>query len=305
MERSNTNTMKKIFYVLISACVMFACKSSNTKHDASGVFEATEVIVSAKTNGEIIMFDLQEGALVEQDSVIGLIDTTQLYLKKLQLQAALTAANSRQIDVPSQIAAMQEQLKTLEKEKKRFQTLVNNNVANQKQLDDIKSSIAALKKQIAAQKEQMSNANNSISGEAESIEAQIAQVEDMLRQSLIKSPVSGTVLVKYAERGELAAAGKPLFKVADLSTMYLRAYIVGSQMSELKVGQQVKVYSDKGEKGSNEHKGIVSWISGKAEFTPKTIQTRDERSNLVYPVKIAVSNDSLLIKQGMYGEVDF
>ncbi|MDR1739513.1 MAG: efflux RND transporter periplasmic adaptor subunit [Bacteroidales bacterium] len=302
---NRVNKSLRSSFVLMLACVLFACENSNNKYDASGVFEATEVIVSAKANGEIIMFNLQEGATVEKDSVIGLIDTTQLYLKKLQLQAALSAANSRQIDVPSQIAAMQEQLKTLEREKKRFQTLVNNNVANQKQLDDINSSIAALRKQMSAQKEQMSNANSSISGEAESIEAQIAQVEDMLQQSIIKSPVSGTVLVKYAERGELAAAGKPLFKVADLSTMYLRAYIVGSQMSEIKTGQQVKVYSDRGENESNEHKGIVSWISDKAEFTPKTIQTRDERSNLVYPVKIAVSNDSSLIKQGMYGEVDF
>jgi HlyD family secretion protein len=285
--------------------LLVGCKNGQDSYDASGVFEATEIIVSAKVNGEIVFFSVEEGASVQKDSIFGLIDTTQLYLKKIQLQAGLQAVNSRKIDVSAQIASAKEQLKTLEKEKERFQTLVNNKVANKKQLDDINSSIAALKKQINAQSEQLSNANSSISGEAESIKAQIAQVEDMLRQSIITSPVSGTVLAKYAEGGELAVAGKPLFKVADLSVMYLRSYIIGSQITNLKIGQKAKVFSDMDETESRLHEGVISWISDKAEFTPKTIQTRDERSNLVYPVKIAVRNDSGFIKQGMYGEVDF
>jgi HlyD family secretion protein len=297
--------MKYNLFLCSFLLLLTGCKNGQNDHDASGVFEATEVIVSAKTNGEIIVFDVEEGSVLQKDSTLGFIDTIQLYLKKVQLRAGLQAIDSRKVDVSAQIASAKEQLKTLEKERTRFQTLVKNKVANQKQLDDINSSIASLKKEINAQSEQMSNANNSIYGEAESMKAQIAQVEDYLRQSIIKSPVSGTVLAKYTEKGELAAAGKPLFKVADLSVMYLRAYIMGSQITDLKVGQEVKVFSDEGETSSRIHKGVISWISDKAEFTPKTIQTRDERTNLVYPVKIAVRNDSGFIKQGMYGEADF
>jgi HlyD family secretion protein len=299
------NSMKRNILLYFFLLLLVGCRNGQNNHDASGVFEATEIIVSAKMNGEIVFFNVEEGTLVQKDSVLGFIDTTQLYLKKLQLQTGLQAVNSKTIDISAQIASAKEQLKTLERERKRFVTLVNNKVANQKQLDDINSSIATLKKQITAQSEQMSNANSGISSEAKSVEVQIAQIEDMLCQSIIKSPVSGTVLAKYAERGELAAAGKPLFKVADLSVMYLRAYIVGSQITDLKLGQRVKVFSDKGESASRLHEGTISWISDNAEFTPKTIQTRDERSNLVYPVKIAVRNDSGFIKQGMYGEVDF
>ncbi|MDR1973964.1 MAG: efflux RND transporter periplasmic adaptor subunit [Bacteroidales bacterium] len=297
--------MKQKTYLLLFVLIAFSCKSSNNAHDASGVFEATEIIVSSQANGEIMFFDIDEGTNVFADSVVGMIDTVQLYLKKTQLQAALSAVKSRTIDVPSQIAAMNEQLKTLKKEQNRFETLVANKVANRKQLDDINASVSALKKQISALTEQLTNTNSSISGEAEGLIAQIAQVEDLIRKSIIRSPVSGTVLGKYAERGELAAAGKPLFKVANLSAMYIRAYLVGSQITDLKVGQKVKVYSDMGENKSRINSGTVSWISDKAEFTPKTVQTRDERSNLVYPVKIAVRNDSGFIKQGMYGEVDF
>ncbi|MDR0619307.1 MAG: HlyD family efflux transporter periplasmic adaptor subunit [Bacteroidales bacterium] len=289
------------FFLLLLA----GCRNGQNDHDASGVFEATEIIVSAKVSGEIIILNVEEGTLVRKDSILGFIDTTQLYLKKLQLQTGLQAVNSKRIDIAAQIAAAKEELKTLERERKRFVTLVDNKVANRKQLDDINSSIATLKKRIAAQSEQMSNANSGISSEAGSVEVQIAQVEDMLQQSIIRSPVAGTVLAKYSEKGELAAAGKPLFKVADLSVMYLRAYIVGSQITGLKTGQKVKVFSDKDESASRLHEGVISWISDNAEFTPKTIQTRDERSNLVYPVKIAVRNDSGFIKQGMYGEVDF
>ena len=290
------------FNLLSLAIILSACNNKNSNYDASGVFETTEIVVSAKGSGEILQFNIMEGQKVEAGQTLGVIDTTQLYWRKIQLQSNMKAMDSRQVNVSVQVAALQEQLATARREQQRFTQLLKDNAANQKQLDDINAQIATLEKQLAAQTETLKNSNNSITNEQQSLWAQIAQIDDQIKNSVIKSPISGTILAKFAEAGELAVQGKPLFKVADIDKMFLRAYISASQLTELKIGQQVKVYSDLGEKDRKEYEGVVSWISDKAEFTPKTIQTRDVRANLVYAVKIAVNNDGY-IKKGMYGEV--
>ncbi|MCD7898332.1 MAG: HlyD family efflux transporter periplasmic adaptor subunit [Bacteroides sp.] len=281
-----------------------ACHHKGMEYDASGVFEATEVIVSSQGNGEILQFRIEEGDLVEANQRIGLIDTIQLYLKKNQLEASIGSVQSRKTSPSTQIAALQQQIETQKREQQRYENLIAANAANQKQLDDIDAQIRLLEKQLAAQYETVNNTNNSLTDESLSLEAQIAQLKDQINKSVITSPVKGTVLAKYAEQGELAVQGKALFKVADVETMFLRAYITASQLTSIQIGQQVKVYSDMGESDSKEYAGKITWISDKAEFTPKTIQTRDERANLVYAVKIEVKNDGY-IKKGMYGEVSF
>lgn len=297
--------MKRISFLSFFAVLLFsACNNKNSSYDATGVFETTEIVVSAKSNGEILQFDISEGQEEVAGQTLGVIDTTQLYLKKVQLQASSRAINSRRVNVANQIAVLRQQLETAKSERQRFAKLVSENAANQKQLDDINAQIVTLEKQLAAQTETLDNTNNSLTYEQQAVVAQIAQIDDQIKNSLIKCPVAGTILEKFAEAGELATAGKPLFKVANLEKIYLRAYITASQLTELKIGQQVKVFSDLGEKGRKEYAGAVSWISDKAEFTPKTIQTRDVRANLVYAVKISVKNDGY-IKKGMYGEILF
>ena len=233
---------------------------------------------------------------------VGYIDTVQLHLRKEQLSASLKAVQSRHYNVDRQIAALRQQIETQKREQKRFEELVASNVANQKQLDDITAQVDMLEKQLVAQQETLSNNNSGISGESLSLKAQIAQIEDQIRKSVIASPIDGTVLAKYAEPGELAGQGRSLFKVADIGNLFLRVYITADQITELKIGQPVKVYADQGKSDRREYPGTVSWISDKAEFTPKTIQTRNERANLVYAVKVAVKNDGY-IKRGMYGEI--
>jgi HlyD family secretion protein len=292
----------KFLFIGVAVLSLSACNSKNSDYDASGVFETTEVIVSAKGNGEILHLAIEEGLQVEAEKSLGLIDTTQLHLRKEQLQAGIRAMNSRKVTVGQQIAALQEQIAKQKTEQKRFETLVKQNAATQKQLDDITSALITLEKQLAAQTEMLNNANNSLAEEQESMTVQIAQIDDQIKNCIIQSPIRGVVLGKYVEQGELAIQGKALFKVANIEKMYLRAYITASQLTTVKIGQKVTVFTDLGEDDRKEYQGTVSWISDKAEFTPKTIQTRDERANLVYAVKIAVKNDGY-IKKGMYGEI--
>lgn len=297
--------MKKISFCFAAIGMMVslvACKGGSGDYDASGVFETTEVTVSARGTGEIMRFDIEEGHQVEAGQAVGYIDTIQLHLKKEELLGNLMATDSRRYNVSRQIASLRQEIATQKRERLRYENLVCEKAANQKQLDDINSGLAVLEKRLAAQVETLENSNRSVSGEVLMLEARIAQIEDQIAKCVITSPVRGTVLSKYAERGELAAQGRSLFKVGDLSDMYLRVYITAPQLTTLKVGQQVKVYADEGEDGRREYMGTVSWISDKAEFTPKTIQTRDERANLVYAVKVAVKNDGY-IKKGMYGEM--
>ena len=297
--------MKKISFCFAAIGMMVslvACEGGSGDYDASGVFETTEVTVSARGTGEIMRFDIKEGHQVEAGQAVGYIDTIQLHLKKEELLGNLMATDSRRYNVSRQIASLRQEIATQKRERLRYENLVREKAANQKQLDDINSGLAVLEKRLAAQVETLENSNRSVSGEVLMLEARIAQIEDQIAKCVITSPVRGTVLSKYAERGELAAQGRSLFKVGDLSDMYLRVYITAPQLTTLKVGQQVKVYADEGEDGRREYMGTVSWISDKAEFTPKTIQTRDERANLVYAVKVAVKNDGY-IKKGMYGEM--
>ncbi len=290
------------FVIGIVAAILTSCGSGNGSYDASGVFEATEVIISARGTGEIMQFDIQEGQQLEAGKQVGYIDTLQLHLSKMQLLGSMKSVESRHYNVSRQIASIQQQIATQRTEQRRYENLVKSNAANQKQLDDINAQIALLEKQLAAQIETLENNNRSVSGESLGLEAQVAQIEDQIRKNIISSPINGTVLSKYAEPGELATQGRTLFKVADIINMNLRVYITADQLTALKIGQQVKVYADQGESDRKEYPGTITWISDKAEFTPKTIQTRDERANLVYAVKVAVTNDGY-IKKGMYGEI--
>jgi HlyD family secretion protein len=260
-------------------------------------------MVSSEANGKILQFDVQEGQVLEQLQVVGFIDSMQLHLKKQQLLASMSALKARRPEVSKQIAALEQQIKTAKSEKQRIENLVKANAANQKSLDDVNAQIAVLEKQLTAQKSTLDISNRGISEDLVSMEIQVEQINDQLNKCRIYSPINGTLLVKYAEAGELAMPGKALYKVADLENMTLRAYITSDQLTQLKIGQTVKIYADFGE-DTREYPGTVSWISGKAEFTPKTIQTKDERVNLVYAVKILVANDGS-IKIGMPGEVNF
>lgn len=292
---------KNIVYASI-ILLLTACGKGNGDYDASGVFETTEVIVSAEANGKIMQLNFIEGQQVEQGKPLGYIDTVQLYLKKMQLLTNTSAVKSGRVDIPRQIAAIKQQIATQKNEQKRFENLVKANAANQKQLDDINAQILVLERQLTAQTELLENSNRNISEQSSGLEVQIAQINDQIQKSIICSPINGTILSKYAEQGELATQGRALFKVADIEHMFLRAYITASQLTQVKIGQAVKVYADFGEKEMKEYSGTITWISDKSEFTPKTIQTRDERANLVYAVKVAVKNDGYL-KYGMYGEL--
>lgn len=296
--------MKKMLTLCIAAAMLAGCNPNKYPYDASGTFEATEVIVSAETSGRLQWFSVEEGDRLEAGEEIGLVDTIQLYLSKRQLQASREAVGSRTLDISRQIAALEQQIATQQHEKERIERLIAADAANTKQLDDINSAIAVLERQLAAQTESLQSSNKSISGEMSGVEAQIASVEERIQRSRIKSPIQGTVLVKYAEESEFTSTGMPLFKVADLDQMILRAYVTSGELTQLKIGQQVKVYTDFGDNQSREYTGTVSWISDQAEFTPKTIQTKDERENLVYAIKIAVENDGY-IKIGMYADVTF
>jgi HlyD family secretion protein len=296
------NCQLSIVNLVAMLLLLSACGNKNDDYDASGIFEATEVIVSSQGNGELMEFNIMEGQDVEAGKPIGYIDTIQLYLKKMQLLANIKSVGSREYSVSKQVASIQQQIATQKNEQKRYENLIKSNAANQKQLDDINAQIALLEKQLIAQKETLENNNRGVSEESTGLEVQIAQIEDQIKKSIISSPIDGTVLSKYAEQGELAAQGRALFKVADIANMNLRVYITADQLTSLKIGQQVKVFADQGKSDRKEYPGTVIWISDKAEFTPKTIQTRDERANLVYAVKVAVKNDGY-IKKGMYGEI--
>lgn len=295
--------MKKLLIIGI-AILAVACQKNKYKYDAAGVFEATEVIVSAEATGKLMEFDVNEGKMVDRNQQLGYIDTVQLHLSKLQLLSNRQAVSSKEQDISKQIAATQQRIATQKQERKRTERLIEANAATRKQLDDINADIALLEKQLAAQLSTLEKNNKGVNEESTALEIQVAQIEDQLLKSRIISPIDGTVLVKYTEPGEWASVGKPLFKVADLNQMILRAYITSGQLTQLKLGQAVTVYADFKEKENRSYEGKVIWISDKSEFTPKTIQTRDERANLVYAVKVVVPNDGLL-KIGMYADIMF
>lgn len=290
---------------LCSLLALFsACGNGAPKYDATGTFETTEVLVSAEASGRLLYFDIEEGMLLKAGEEVGVVDTVQLYLKKLQLEASLKSVEEQRPDILKQVAATKEQISAAQRERNRVANLLKVGAANQKQLDDAEDQLEVLRKQLVAQNSTLSNSHQSLTWQSSSVGIQVAQVEDQLKKCHITSPITGTVLAKYAEAGELTAMGTPLFKVADTEQMYLRAYITSEQLSQVKLGQKVTVFSDYGTDEHKQYPGVVTWISDTSEFTPKTILTKNERANLVYAVKIAVHNDGLL-RIGMYGGVEF
>lgn len=292
----------KFFLTISLASLCVACGTKEVAWDATGTFEATQITVSAQGNGEIEWLSLYDGQQLDSAQVVGIIDTIQLSLKKAQLVASRSGAMSRRADIAKQIASIEQQIAWQSEELKRYQALVKNSAATQKQVDDISNQISVLNRELAAQRSTLENTNRSITDDGRAIEVQIAQNEDMLSKCYITSPIKGTVLVRLMEAAEYATTGKPIFEIADMNDMYIRAYITANQLTQMKLGQSVKVYSDFGAESQRQYDGVVQWISSRAEFTPKTIQTRDERANLVYAVKISVRNDGYL-KIGMYGQV--
>ena len=253
---------------------------------------------------KLLWLDVEEGTVLEAGQQVGVVDTVQLYLRKKQLEASVKSVEGQLPDILKQVAALKEEIATAEREKRRVENLLKAGAANQKQLDDAQAHLEVLQKQLVAQGSTLLNSRESLTWQSSSVGVQVAQVEDQLMKCHITSPIAGTVLAKYAEAGELATMGKPLFKVADMEQMYIRAYITSEQLSQVKLGQKVTVFSDYGNDERKEYPGVVTWISDRSEFTPKTILTKDERANLVYAVKVAVKNDGYL-KIGMYGGVVF
>lgn len=312
--------MKRVFQYLVigSLLITASCNNSNGKFDASGTFEANEVIVSSELSGKILSLNVEEGQTLSKDSVVGIVDAAAISLQKEQVEANIQALSEKTADaspqvklLENQLAVQQSQLNNLLHEQTRIQNLLKQDAATGKQLDDItaqvdvaKKSLAVTQQQINVQRNNIATQNRSILSEGKPLQKRVAQLDDQLKRASIINPVAGTVITKYAEAGEVTSAGKALYKVADLSTMTLRAYPTGSQLSTIKLGQTVKVMVDDGEKKYKEFDGTITWIADKAEFTPKTIQTKDERANLVYAIKIKVKNDGYL-KIGMYGEVKF
>ncbi len=303
--------------MLLFGLSLTGCGNKDAEFDATGTFEADEVIVSAELAGRIDSLSVEEGQQLPAGKVVGRIDALNLALQKEQVEASIGALQEKTMDVQpqlkllrDQLAVQKSQLATLEREQQRIQNLLAADAATGKQLDDIEAEIEVLKGQMQVTQQQIrvqhtttSTQNRGILSEQKPLEKRVAQLEDQLGNASITNPISGTVLDKYAEQGEITAAGKALYKIADLTTLTLRAYITGSQLPQVRLGQQVKVFIDQ-EEGYREFPGTITWISDKAEFTPKTIQTKDERANLVYAMKVQVKNDGYL-KIGMYGEVVF
>jgi HlyD family secretion protein len=291
--------------IILPALTAFSsCGRDRDAFDATGVFEATEILVSSEANGKIMEFTLREGDRLNAGDCVGYIDSTQLYLRKRQLAAGLKAIDFRKPDIRKQIAALEQQIATARTEQQRMENLVAANAGNQKPVDDLAGQIQVLQKQLDAQYSTLNKTSGSTDAEVESLLYQIMQLDDQIRKSRIVNPRTGTVLAKYAEAGEVTLAGKPLYKIADTDLLYLRAYITAGQLSQLKQGQAVQVYGDYGPDGQRAYPGTITWISDRSEFTPKGIRTKDERTNLVYAIKIAVTNDGYL-KIGQYGEVVF
>lgn len=295
--------MKKIM-ILMTAAVIAGCSSRNTDFDATGTFEATEVTVSAEQNGRLLSFALNEGEEVSAGAELGLIDTVALSLQLEQARATRQVYAAQRPDTEKQIAATRSQLAKARTEQRRCEELVKDGAVPTKMLDDATSQVELLERQLDAQLSSLSRSTNTLNNQMAATDVQVRLLQDQLNRCHIQSPITGTVLDKYAEEGEFVAVGKPLFKIADMSRMYLRAYITSQRMEQVKTGQTVTVFADYGDGLRKSYEGVVTWIASHSEFTPKTILTDDERADQVYAVKISVVNDGM-IKIGMYGEVKF
>ena len=294
--------MKKITILASVALMLAACGGNEKEYDATGTFEATETTVFAEQSGALLTFSVNEGDNIEANKEVGLIDTTQVWLKIQQLGATKEVYQSQKPDMEAQIAATRQQLAKAQQEEQRFHELVADGAAPSKMLDDASSQVKVLQKQLAAQQSALTTSTRSLDKQMAATDVQVSQLRDQLRKCHIVTPTKGTVLEKYVERGEFVAVGKPLFKMADTEAMYLRAYVTSAQLQDIKIGQQVKVFADYGDGQKKEYDGTISWISSRSEFTPKTILTDDERADLVYAVKVAIRSDGF-VKIGMYGEV--
>ena len=282
--------------------MMAACGGNEKAYDATGTFEATETTVYAEQSGALLTFSVNEGDHIEAGKEVGLIDTTQTWLKIRQLDATKEVYQSQKPDMERQIAATRQQLSKAQQDEQRYRELVADGAAPSKMLDDASSQVKVLQKQLDAQISSLSTSTRSLDKQTVAANVQIEQLRDMLRKCHIVTPTKGTVLEKYVERGEFVAIGKPLFKIADTEQMFMRAYVTSAQLQNIKIGQHVKVFADYGNGQKKAYDGMVSWISSRSEFTPKTILTDDERADLVYAVKVAIKNDGY-VKIGMYGEV--
>ena len=292
--------MKRFVYIAITL-LMVSC-GEKREFDAQGTFEATEVIVSSEANGRIISFNIEEGNMVDANTIIGTIDSVQLYLQRKQLEAQQSALLASRPDIKKQVSSLKEEIAKQKVELKRVSNMLHDGAATQKQYDDIEAHIRILEGKLDATLSTLTKNASTIDDNSAALEAQISALDDRIEKCKIVSPINGTVLVKYAEAGELATVGKPLMKVADLENIYLRAYFTSNQLADIKLGDNVTVIADFGEDNRYEYDGKITWISAESEFTPKTIQTKESRSNLVYAVKIAVKNDGR-IKIGLSGEV--
>lgn len=295
--------MKRIYFKLgLLTLLLSACGSNKNDYDATGTFEATEVTVSAEASGRLLRFDPEEGSVLRAGTEVGIIDTVQLSLMRKQQEANMKSIKSQVPEFDKQVAVLKEQIATAEREKTRIERLLAAGAANQKQLDDATSEVDLYKKQLSAQMSSLNINTRSLNEQSSAIDIYVEQLLDQLTKCHITAPITGTVLAKYMEAGELASVGKPLFKIADTENMFLRAYITSAQLPEVKVGDKVTVFADYGGDKRAECAGVITWISDRSEFTPKTILTKDERANLVYAMKIAVRNEGHL-KIGMYGGV--
>lgn len=292
--------MKRIVY--IAAMMLAVSCGKESEFDAQGTFEATEVVISSEANGKILDFDVVEGSIVEADKPVGAIDSVQLHLQRKQLSAQHSALLGSRPDVKKQVASLREQISKHKSELRRVENMLKDGAATQKQYDDIEAQVKILETQLDATLSTLDKNTTTINNNLLALEAQIAALDDRISKCRIVSPVSGTVLVKYAQAGELATVGKPLMKVADLDKIYLRAYFTSEQLAKVNLGDEVTVVADFGGDERYNYAGRIEWISSESEFTPKSIQTKDSRANLVYAVKIAVENDGRL-KIGLAGEV--
>lgn len=281
-----------------------ACTDKSGEFDACGQVEATEVMVSAESNGRIVRLDLTEGDRLRKGMVVGVIDSVQTFLQKQELLRKKANARTKQVDIRRQLASQYERLNNLRVDYERYRILEAKDAGTRKQVEDLASQIAVAEREIAAQKQTYERNNAGIKEEMDLYDVQIAEKEDLLAKCRIVAPIDGVVLTKFAEAGEMATAGKSLFKMADMNQVYVRAYLTTPQLSEVKLGDSLRVTIDDGTKRQRSYTGKLIWIADEMEFTPKNIQTKDERADLVYAVKIALRNDGYL-KLGMYAFVHF
>ena len=296
--------MKKIIAMAGVALVLNACGRKERQYDATGVFEATETTVYAEQTGALLTFNVEEGDTVGQNREVGLIDTTQLWLKMKQAEAMKSVYQSQKPEQEKQIAVTRQQLAKAKQDQQRYKELVADGAAPAKMLDDANSQVEVLQRQFDAQLSSLRVNTNALDKQMAATDVQAEQLRDQIRKCHILVPAKGTVIEKYVERGEFVSAGKPLFKMADTENMFIRAYVTSAQLENIKTGQKATVFADYGNGGKKEYEGRVTWISSRSEFTPKTILTDDERADLVYAVKVAIKGDGY-VKMGMYGEVLF